>query len=570
MYELAPGIPYYEGEVASMAVERCAHAWITSGEDIRTTCMRELAREPSARQAYVAAEDGFEDLIDMFDQLFGCSHVQNATHEELAHIFIEAEQPLEAHLSFDNSNGMFFHSENQKTWIESSLLGQELLELNEFIDAHTRVFKVFLVTRDLAVDSLFYSLLRIQFNLKADGSVTFSYQSIFSPIVQFTYGMEGYDWFFREVIICEVLFAALFAIFFYREVSQLVFGRIGPAVKAWREPENAQVVPSGDDSVMPKKEVNFDEEKNDSVTTVTSFSENDCSTRSASGALTGTPPEVSAILELHTAEQRAEARDARSQRAFVERMKSMGDSVWGLDVNGNGIDDIDEIKEMIEDYLLPDAKGWADILDWVTIATITAAIIHRVYYIIMAIEIHDLFLHLKDGENFNHVMEDIVDDFEELDHIVHSIRVISLFIVIIGLIQFFRYLAFDRRFAIVTDTIVSSAVDLIPVLGIFSVVCISYAVMGTAIYGQDLLDFADIGSSLSSLFLMILGQFEGYYDSKFSLISPTTCSIGSHFHISLCSGGSGKIYYSTVLLELCHHCLFHSLQHGVGCHIHGV
>jgi hypothetical protein len=218
-------------------------------------------------------------------------------------------------------------------------------------------------------------------------------------------------------------------------------------------------------------------------------------------------------LDLMEKIKKVEARNARGQRNLINRMKSMGTSFKGLDVNNNGIDDFDEIKEIFEDYLLPDAKGLADILDWVTIITLIVAIVHRVMYVNLALGIHDLFLHLNDGENYNHFMEDIIDDFQELDHIVGNIRIIALFIVIIGLFQFFRYLSFDKRFAIVTDTIISSSFDLIPVLAILAVVCISYAVMGTAIYGQDLIEFADIGSSLSSLFLMILGQFEGYYDS---------------------------------------------------------
>ena len=106
-------------------------------------------------------------------------------------------------------------------------------------------------------------------------------------------------------------------------------------------------------------------------------------------------------------------------------------------------------------------------------------------------------------------------DFRELDTIEGHTRTIALCVVLIGLVQFFRYLSFDRRFGIVTDTILSSALDLIPVLAIFAVVCIAYAVMGTAIYGQDLVEFSDLGSSLSSLFLMILGQFDGYYNSEY-------------------------------------------------------
>jgi hypothetical protein len=565
-YELVSGIPHYTGAAADMALDHCAHAWITAGEDIRSTCMRELAKEPSPRQAYVAAKGGFDNRVDFFDYHYGCGHLVNSSHEELEHIFIEAEEPLEAHLSFDDSNGMFFHSETQRTWIDSSLVGQELLELNEFIDAHTRVFEVFLVTRDLAVDSLFYSLLRIQFTLRADGSVGFDYRSIFSPIMQFTYGMDGYAWLFKEVVVCEVMFAALFAFFLYREVTQLVFGRIIPGIQACREPSDAKVEPAaaaaaasrprnnescdvtptfltGADSgqggsVDGNSRAGRDEEaleggesNSEMGTELVDFDAGD----DDMGVVEASKParkkrqswhrkleEQEAAPNLVEKIKKAEARRARAQRPLTERVHSMGTSfMGGLNMNtrsDEAAEDTDELKELIEDYLLPDSKGMGDILDWVTICTIVAGLVHRVLYVNLALEIHDLFLHLDDGENFNHFMENIVDDFEELDHIVSNIRIISLVIVIVGLFQFFRYLHFDRRFAIVTDTIMASSVDLIPVLAIFGVVCLSYAVMGTAIYGQDLLEFADIGSSLSSLFLMILGQFDGYYDSEWDLL----------------------------------------------------
>ena len=36
-YELVSGIPHYTGAAADMALDHCAHAWITAGEDIRST-----------------------------------------------------------------------------------------------------------------------------------------------------------------------------------------------------------------------------------------------------------------------------------------------------------------------------------------------------------------------------------------------------------------------------------------------------------------------------------------------------------------------------------------------------
>jgi len=588
VYDLKPGIPYYEGDVEDMARDlyHCAHAWITAGEDIRSTCLKELAEEPTPRQAYVAAQGGFADRVAFFDYHFGCGHALNATHEELEHIFIEAEEPLEAHLDFDNANGMFFHCPNQRAWIESSLIGQELLELNEFIDLHTRVFEIFLVSRDLAEESLFYTLLRVKFSLTADGAVDVEYHSIFSPIIHYMYAMDDYEWHFKEVLVFEVMFSVLFAFFVYRELSQLLFNRIIPGVQVLRNyksdppvfpeddgkgesdhsecPDDQQLASSG---VPPDKcldiesnskmkgacsSVSYDElqqmEEEEATEVTDMMVLTDYTSRQSPPVPSsprakylprrseGTTQQLPQQLPLKKKKRRFSwdapadddgeetteaiekkkasyaARKARSERHIIDRLRSIGGGGKGIDLNGNGVDDIDEMKELIEDYLLPDEKGRHDILDWITIITISVAISYRVQYVMIAKEIHDLFMHLDEGGSYNRFMENIVDDFEELFVVVANVRIVAFFVVIFGLLQFFRYLSFDRRFGIVTDTITSSFVDLIPVLIIFAVVCMSYAVIGTGIYGQDLVSFQHLGSSLSSLFLMILGQFDGYYD----------------------------------------------------------
>jgi hypothetical protein len=381
----------------------------------------------------------------------------------------------------------------------------------------------------LAVNSLFYSLQRIKFILKADGSVELDYQSIFSPIMQFTYGMDGYDWHFMEVMICEIMFSVVFAFFVYKKVSQLILDRIVPAVKLLRHPTDALVTPvdsfgfekgpanvfeGSDREVRGDYDVEAHHKNDDNVEVLTGDDDmfrNDAPMQKMYGSKT----DLHTVSDSNLDKNKIDARKARGERKFIERVSSMGNNFRGLDMNNNGIDDVDEIKEMIEDYFTPDAKGKVVILDWITIVTVAVGVYYRVLYVNLALEIHDFFLHLNSDESYNRFMANIVDDFEELDHIVGNIRIVALCIIIIALVQFFRYLSFDRRFAIVTHTIVSSTADLYPVLGIFTVVCISYAVMGTAIYGQDLTEFADLGSSLSSLFLMILGEFEGYYNSEY-------------------------------------------------------
>ncbi len=63
------------------------------------------------------------------------------------------------------------------------------------------------------------------------------------------------------------------------------------------------------------------------------------------------------------------------QKPLPQRLKSVG----SIEDEGEAREGVDlgkaqEVKEIIEDYLLPHQKGLHDMLDWITIATVVAAI----------------------------------------------------------------------------------------------------------------------------------------------------------------------------------------------------
>lgn len=82
------------------------------------------------------------------------------------------------------------------------------------------------------------------------------------------------------------------------------------------------------------------------------------------------------------------------------------------------------------------------------------------------------------------------------------------------LVHFFSYLTFDKRFNLVTATLLKAVHDIVPMLIILLAVLFTYSVLGSTIYGHTLLDFAYVGSSMSSLLIIMLGEVTIYNDSE--------------------------------------------------------
>jgi Na+/alanine symporter len=82
------------------------------------------------------------------------------------------------------------------------------------------------------------------------------------------------------------------------------------------------------------------------------------------------------------------------------------------------------------------------------------------------------------------------------------------------LAQFFSYLTFDKRFSLVTATLIKAVHDIVPMLVILLSVLFTYSVLGSTIYGRELEEFSYVGQSLSTLMIVMLGDVDIYEDSK--------------------------------------------------------
>jgi hypothetical protein len=174
---------------------------------------------------------------------------------------------------------------------------------------------------------------------------------------------------------------------------------------------------------------------------------------------------------------------------------------------------LDDVGEAVED-LLPDAAGINDFLDWATILVLMFGITYRVTYIRKAASLHIYLMDLEAARAYDSHLEEIMSKFQDIQSLDEIIHLIALAVIGVGILQFFRYLQFDRRFGIVTSTIAESAKDLVPVLVIFLSIVIAYAVLASQIYGVQMVEFSTAQSSLAALFIILLGNFD-YYASKY-------------------------------------------------------
>ena len=170
-----------------------------------------------------------------------------------------------------------------------------------------------------------------------------------------------------------------------------------------------------------------------------------------------------------------------------------------------------ELSTIMSEYL-PDQSRLGNVLDWITILVLILGLAYRLHTIRGTADAHEYMVSLH-GEYDDHI-ETIIEKFERIGSNAQAVRFISLVAVFVGLMQFFRYLSYDARLGIVTSTIQHSSRDLLPVLFIFLVVLVSYGILGTEIYGDRMSDWSNLGNSLATLFLVMLGENGPYFESK--------------------------------------------------------
>ena len=162
---------------------------------------------------------------------------------------------------------------------------------------------------------------------------------------------------------------------------------------------------------------------------------------------------------------------------------------------------------------------WDLLLDICALIILLLMLAYRLRFIQSCQQFHQSIIKLSHNEiDTAPMVERIIGDFTFLNLYLYLLKIISLAAVLFGISHFFMRTSQGKRLGIVTRTITKSLHDLIPLLFIFMTLLIAYATLGTEIYGAQLVEWSNLFESMSTLFIMILGNYDTYHDSKSLLL----------------------------------------------------
>ena len=92
-----------------------------------------------------------------------------------------------------NLTGCFFPPKARSHGLaEDAIIGKETLKMHGFLDQQTTTATTYIVTRNLDDDALFYSLVKVIFSFRVSGQTSIGFEAVFSPMIQYNYGLDGY------------------------------------------------------------------------------------------------------------------------------------------------------------------------------------------------------------------------------------------------------------------------------------------------------------------------------------------------------------------------------------------
>jgi hypothetical protein len=200
------GVPSYTGRFEDLLANdsaaggggRCSMVWVTDGWSVRDNCLTALSEQATPWQAYLAGYHQQTSVPGFYDWLMGCSGLLQrggGTRLPLSGVFVEQSRSLNTFLDTDDAaHGAFFPTTSASDWVEDSRHFSTQLQMSNMLDQHSRAFIVYIILRNLNDDGLFYTLLKMTFNINIQGAATVSLDTTFSPMIDYSYGTNDHEW----------------------------------------------------------------------------------------------------------------------------------------------------------------------------------------------------------------------------------------------------------------------------------------------------------------------------------------------------------------------------------------
>jgi hypothetical protein len=549
---LTPGNISFEGTVEDMSLSQCEYHWITSGTEMRTRCLETYksdSEEDTAVLSFVAAYYGYDSVPELLNAYFDCGNLINTSHTDLKSAFIENSLTLRIFLNTIGMYGNFFETSNEYEWMGEAANVRKILQMMDFVDSNTRTIVLYLVSRNLGKNALFYTMTAVKFRFLTSGKVFTDVRSTYVPIVQYYYGLDGYPWLVHSVAIFEAMFLVLYLIFFVRESRQLL-ERITSCLKSRVAVVSPIIDPLVPGTQRPTLDADSPAQAQERDRSSTGGGEGSILRKTSAAELyiadhsnshshshddaEGCRQDVEIFKhdvenqwpqshsqsdapqsEIHHDEHHHRKRHNEAARETGERRGVKGetdDCTEGKKHEDCGLTEQQSLNQHSFEYL-PDERAVYDPLDWLTIGVLGAVIFLRVDFVMASREIHSYIMTRPEG-HYDMYIQKILQRFTRIGDVSMSLGVVYFIAIFIGFLQFFRYVGFSRQMAIVTETIQNSARQLAPVLLIFTVVLSGYAVLGNELYGHVLQEWSSLSLSITTLFMLILGDYTSYYKSK--------------------------------------------------------
>ena len=477
-------------EDAMIGFEDCHKTWITSGHEVRKQCLDASVSQADAKYSFMISVMNYSSLVEMRNLLYGCEEFVSLGHLGIGRAFLADSELVSNSLENNKMHGFFIKTDSQAAWIEDSSLLDEKMAFLKIIDRSTRVFSVIALTRNDGIEDLYYSKISFSFKMLVDGKIILRMEASYIPIVHYMYGLDGYPWVFREVYVCEVIFCIVFFLFIVREIHQdyMTIIQFFSVLKTRGTAKISDILAAGEsnsdhDKKQPDKVApDVEEEQCENLERVEEIA-NDGLTNNAE------------VHDKNDDEEIPNALDSKPSMLTAATVSSVGNMT-----------------------LIPDDKNWYNIVDWLTILIGVLAVYYRASYVLLCYDAVNYLDELDEDPDDPEAELNrhegsfgvTLDQFTDIEYVANIYFIISLVFVFLCVFQFFRYLEFDARFGIVARTLRQSFWVLMPVLLVFITILSTYAVIGTILYGTSLPEWSTFYNSLGSLFLLILGEFEGY------------------------------------------------------------
>jgi hypothetical protein len=592
----------------------CSLIWLTSGNSIRSKCLHVFNHQFTSRDSFMGAILGGTTVTSIYDLHFDCTNLVKYPLPLVSQWFYQSQDTIRVHLTLPNHQkfyGNFFSASDEFIWLGEGISLSTLLQFHDYLDKNTREFKIFLVLRNLGDNELFYSLITLTFHISSTGYMTNSYSSIFIPIIQYDYGLNGSPWLSKDVAISEFFLAFVLLLLLLKIAYQLsiaIRDGVIPRLRqirriqrrksalrdeissfsshpTWRSRVDGlwRSLPGGgrwfsnsqgilpthdiDEKVSPEplfdiseQEISLSNAQSSQTTELTGIEmssgrgigslfpvlreeEEDKEEAEIDGdrEVEGKSEEdtLSIKIEILPEEETTDPTVAEENPAPPPsptapaspqlrnplRSTLSTDSSFSspLKRSASSVQRRRSLLISIADESFKQVKvlvflTWDLFLDICAMIILMLMLAYRLRFIKSCQQFHQYIIGLSTTEiDTGTVVERIIRDFSFLNLYLNLLKVISLAAVLLGISHFFMRTSQGKRLGIVTRTITKSLQDLIPLLFIFITLLIAYATLGTEIYGAQLVEWSDLFQSMSTLFIMILGNYDTYDDSELHL-----------------------------------------------------